>query len=194
MRAQAGCQVTICPTSTPLGISPALPRLTGAQFNRSVLVPAQPESARIRHMLKSAKTLLLLALAPAVFGAVKLPSLISDHMVLQQGMPVRIWGSADSGESVRVEFQGQNVSVKARENGKWEAWLKPLAAAGPLEMTIAASNRIVIRDVLVGEVWLGSGQSNMEFVLSNAVNHDDEIARADYPLMHLFHVKRLVAE
>ena len=145
-------------------------------------------------MLKSAKTLLLLALAPAVFGAVKLPSLISDHMVLQQGMPVRIWGSADSGESVRVEFQGQNVSVKARENGKWEAWLKPLAAAGPLEMTIAASNRIVIRDVLVGEVWLGSGQSNMEFVLSNAVNHDDEIARADYPLMHLFHVKRLVAE
>jgi sialate O-acetylesterase len=57
-------------------------------------------------------------------------------MVLQQGMPVRIWGTADPGETVRVDFQGQSVSAKARENGKWEAWLKPLAAAGPLEMTI----------------------------------------------------------
>ena len=58
-------------------------------------------------------------------------------MVLQQGMPVRIWGTADPGESVRVAFQGQTVSTKARENGKWEAWLRPLAVAGPLEMTIA---------------------------------------------------------
>jgi len=66
----------------------------------------------IKSILKSAKTLLLLALAPAVYGAVKLPALISDHMVLQQGMPVRIWGSADPGESVTIEFQGQTVSAK----------------------------------------------------------------------------------
>src|SRR5438309_2446711 len=104
--------------------------------------------------------------ACALHAAVKLPALISDHMVLQEGMPVRIWGTADPGESVKVDFQGQSVATKARENGKWEAWLKPLAAAGPLEMTI---NGVTIKDVLVGEVWVGSGQSNMEFVLSNTV-------------------------
>src|SRR6185369_4513258 len=106
------------------------------------------------------KCIAVLTLATGLQGAVKLPALISDHMVLQQGMPVRIWGTADAGETVRVDFQGQSVSTKARENGKWEAWLKPLAAAGPLEMTIAASNTVTIKDVLVGEVWLGSGQSN----------------------------------
>jgi sialate O-acetylesterase len=140
------------------------------------------------------RLLLLAGLAATLHGAVKLPSLISDHMVLQQGMPVRIWGTAEPGEAVRVEFQGQSVGAKARENGKWEAWLRPLSAAGPLEMTVAASNVITIHDVLVGEVWLGSGQSNMEFVLANANNHDDEIANAKFPLIHLFHVKRVLAE
>src|SRR5437763_11502393 len=101
------------------------------------------------------KCVALLMLAAGLQGAVKLPALISDHMVLQQGAPVRIWGTADAGESVRVDFQGQSISTKAAENGKWAAWLKPLTTAGPLEMTIAASNTIVIKDVLVGEVWLG---------------------------------------
>jgi sialate O-acetylesterase len=137
------------------------------------------------------RLLLLAAIAATLHGAVKLPSLISDHMVLQQGMPVRIWGTADAGEAVRVEFQGQSVAAKARENGKWEAWLRPLSAAGPLEMTV---NAITIHDVLVGEVWIGSGQSNMEFALANATNHDDEIANAQFPLIHLFHVKRALAE
>jgi sialate O-acetylesterase len=137
------------------------------------------------------RLVVLFALTGALHGAVKLPSLISDHMVLQQGMPVRIWGTAAPGEAVAVDFQGQEVKAAARADGKWEAWLKPLSAAGPLEMSI---NDLTIRDVLVGEVWVGSGQSNMEFVLANAVNHDDEIARANYPLIHLFHVKRALAE
>ena len=137
------------------------------------------------------RLLVLAAFAATLHGAVKLPSLISDHMVLQQGVPVRIWGTADAGEAVRVDFQGQSVTAKARDNGKWEAWLRPLSAAGPLEMTV---NATTIHDVLVGEVWVGSGQSNMEFVLANANNHDEEIARASYPLIHLFHVKKIVAE
>src|SRR3954462_6178243 len=112
------------------------------------------------------KCVALLTVAVALQGAVKLPALISDHMVLQQGMPVRIWGTADAGETVRVDFQGQSVSTKAGENGKWEAWLKPLSAAGPLEMAI---NDLTIKDVMVGEVWVGSGQSNMEFVLNNEI-------------------------
>ncbi len=140
------------------------------------------------------RLLALAAFAATLHGAVKLPSVISDHMVLQQAVPVRIWGTADPGEAVRVDFQGQTVTTKARGNGKWEAWLRPLSAAGPLELTIAASNIITIHDVLVGEVWLGSGQSNMEFVLANANNHEEEIARASYPLIHLFHVRKIVAD
>ncbi len=142
-------------------------------------------------MLGIGKLLGLATVACALHAAVKLPALISDHMVLQQGMPVRIWGSADPGESVKVDFQWQSVTVKAAENGKWTAWLKPLVAAGPLEMTI---NNAAIKDVLVGEVRVGSGQSNMEFRLQTAVNHDEEIAHADYPMIHLFQVKRLVAD
>jgi sialate O-acetylesterase len=95
---------------------------------------------------------------------------------------------------VRVDLQGQSVTVKTGTNGKWTAWLQPLVAAGPLEMTIAASNTIVVKDVLVGEVWLGSGQSNMEFKLQQAVNHEEEVAQADHPLIHLFQVKRAIAE
>ena len=140
------------------------------------------------------KLAIILMAACGLNAAVKLPALISEHMVLQQGIPVRIWGSADPGEGVRVDLQGQSVSVKAGANGRWTAWLKPLVAAGPLEMTIAGSNTITIRDVLVGEVWVGSGQSNMEFRLQTAVNHDEEVANATYPMIHLFQVKRAVAE
>src|SRR5437867_543625 len=125
----------------------------------------------------------LLLTACALQAAVKLPALISDHMVLQQGAPVRVWGTGSPGESVRVEFQGQTVSTWAAENGKWSAWLRPLVAAGPLELKI---NDVTIHDVLVGEVWVGSGQSNMEFRLQTAVNHDEEIAKAGYPMIHLF--------
>lgn len=135
------------------------------------------------------------ALLGAPLGAaVKLPALISDHMVLQRGVPVRIWGSADPGEEVRVEFQGQNVSTRAGARGKWVAWLKPLVTAGPLEMVIAGSNTVVLKDVLVGEVWVASGQSNMGFRLSGAINSQDEIARANFPLLHLFQVKLTVAD
>jgi sialate O-acetylesterase len=138
------------------------------------------------------RTLFTLILTAAISqAAVKLPALISDHMVLQSGRPVRVWGSADAGETVRVELQSQSVSVKAGADGKWTAWLRPLIAGGPLDLTV---NTIMIHDVLVGEVWLGSGQSNMEFRLATAVNHDDEIARANYPLIHLFQVKHAVAE
>ncbi|MDR3699325.1 MAG: sialate O-acetylesterase [Candidatus Sulfopaludibacter sp.] len=142
-------------------------------------------------MPKSPNWLLVFALAGSLHAAVKLPALISDHMVLQEGVPVRIWGSADPGESVRVEFQGQAVTAKAADNGQWSLWLKPLSAAGPLEMNV---NGTAIKDVLVGEVWLGSGQSNMEFALNQANNHEEEIARADYPLIHVFLVKRIVAD
>ena len=137
------------------------------------------------------KALLFLALAGTLSAGVKLPALISDHMVLQRGIPVRIWGTADPGEAVRVAFEGQTAAVTAGSDGKWAAWLKPLVAAGPLNLTV---NHVTIHDVLVGEVWIGSGQSNMEFALQTANDHDEEIAHADYPMIRLFVVKRVVAE
>ena len=145
-------------------------------------------------MRKLAEWTIAMTSVCALNAAVKVPALISDHMVLQQGIPVRIWGTADPGEGVRVDLQGQSVSVKAAADGKWTAWLKPLVAAGPLEMTIAGSNAISIKDVLVGEVWVGSGQSNMEFKLQTANNHDEEIAQASYPMIHVFQVKRAVVD
>src|ERR1035437_3596714 len=103
-------------------------------------------------MLRIGRLLGLLTVACALQAAVKLPAVISDHMVLQAGIPVRVWGSADPGEAVSVSIQGQTAAATAGANGKWVAWLKPLIAGGPIEMTV---NATVIHDVLVGEVWLG---------------------------------------
>src|SRR5215475_13867022 len=110
-------------------------------------------------MPKAATLVLTLSLAAALHASVKLPALISDHMVLQAGVPVRIWGSSDPGSTLHVVFQGQDVSTRTASNGKWAAWLKPLAAAGPLDMVInsgEAAKQITLHDILVGEVWLGS--------------------------------------
>ena len=149
---------------------------------------------RIMLMRKITKSLIVLAAAVTLHAAVKLPSLISDHMVLQKACRCGFGEHADAGETVKVDFQGQSASATTAPSGKWAAWLRPLVAAGPLELTIAGTNSIVIKDILVGEVWVGSGQSNMEFRMATAANHDEEIARADYPLIHLFHVKRVVAD
>jgi sialate O-acetylesterase len=99
---------------------------------------------------------------PAAWAEVKPHPLISDGMVLQQGLKVPIWGTAADGEQVTVDFQGQNVSTTT-ENGKWLLRLENLKAGGPYEMTIKGNNTVRIQNVLVGEVWVASGQSNMEW-------------------------------
>jgi sialate O-acetylesterase len=99
------------------------------------------------------------------FAAITLPSVISDHMVLQQKLPVTIWGWADSNETVTVSLGTQRHDTKADATGAWKVKLRPLAAsATPVDMTIAGSSGAAIKvaDILVGEVWLGSGQSNMQ--------------------------------
>jgi len=133
---------------------------------------------------------------------VKPAALFSDHMVLQSGMAVPIWGTADPGEKVAVTLNGKTASATADANGKWTVRLAKLKAGGPFEMTIAGKKPgdapIVVKDVLVGEVWLGSGQSNMEFYVSkNGPGHapyglldeEKEIAAANYPQVRMFTVK-----
>jgi sialate O-acetylesterase len=136
----------------------------------------------------------LFASAAWLQAAVKLPALLSDHMVLQQQVPVRIWGWADPGETVTVSFRGQKVSGTASEAGKWAVFLQPLETGAPATMTVAGKNSLTIQDVLAGDVWLGSGQSNMGFTMATVNNAEQEIASANLPQIRLFSVKHTVAE
>lgn len=140
-----------------------------------------------------------IALLVALLGlnsdaAVKLPALISDNMVIQQGVPVRIWGTADPGEAIKVAFLNQTGDVKASTDGKWETFLAPAMPGGPFDLTISASNTITVKNVLVGEVWVASGQSNMAFTLRQSKNAEFEVAQANYPSIRFFHVKTKVAD
>jgi sialate O-acetylesterase len=123
-------------------------------------------------------------------AAVKLPSLISDHMVLQQGAPARLWGTASPQELVSVRLPGQQLTVTASNSGKWQIILAPLKPGKPFDLMV---NQTVIHDVLVGDVWVGSGQSNMEFPMSRTADAEKEIATANNPEIRPFTVKRVVA-
>jgi sialate O-acetylesterase len=131
----------------------------------------------------------LVSLIPALFADVRLPALISDHMLLQRGAPARVFGWADPGEQVTVQYRGQTVAATANENGKWHVWLSPMEAASEgADLVIRGRNSITIEDVLVGEVWIGSGQSNMQWTVRNSNNPDREIAEANYSRIRLFQV------
>src|SRR5437867_7192921 len=123
---------------------------------------------------------------------VKLPGLFSDHMVLQQGMPLPIWGWADDGEKITVTFRGKTVSATARK-GKWMVKLPSQKAGGPDTLTVEGKNSIDLRNVVVGEVWICSGQSNMEWPLSRSFESEKDIATSANPNIHLFTVPKLKA-
>jgi len=136
---------------------------------------------------------LLILGAASLLADVKPSALFSEHMVLQSAMAVPVWGTASPGEPVTVTLNGQKRSTKASADGKWMVRLKKLKPGGPFRMTIAGNNTVTVNDVLVGEVWLGSGQSNMAFTVSKKrasyaglVNEEREIAEANYPLIRMF--------
>lgn len=139
--------------------------------------------------MKHAITLLtvLLLASPAALPAAELKpaALFSDHMVLQREKPVPVWGWADPGEKVTVEFAGQTKSAVADAAGKWQVKLDPMpASAAPRVLSVRSEKpdrKTRITDVLVGEVWLGSGQSNMAMRVSGAQNYKDEQAAANQP-------------
>jgi sialate O-acetylesterase len=133
------------------------------------------------------KTLLLAALcAPSLFAELKLPAIISDHMVLQQKQANRIWGWDNPGAKVAVTFAGQSYSATAGSDGKWTVTLAPLPANDkPQVLTVAGSSRAEIQDVLIGEVWMCSGQSNMGFTLAEDWNGDLESSASDLPGLRL---------
>ena len=131
-------------------------------------------------------------LAPLASRAeIRLPKLLSDHMVIQREIPIHIWGWSDPGEKVSVRFHGQDRSTAANDLGQWSVYLAPEHAGGPFQITVQGTNTVTISDVLVGDIWIASGQSNMEMPMvgfpGSAVlkNGAEEIAHADHPQMRL---------
>ena len=131
---------------------------------------------------------LALLLGPIAWADVTLPSLFSDHMVLQQDAPVPVWGWAAADEEVSVSIGDQTKTAKAGADGKWSLKLDALKAGEPTTLTVKGKNTITINDVLVGEVWLCSGQSNMGLQVQRADNFEVEKAAAKYPKMRQFTV------
>ena len=120
---------------------------------------------------------------------VRLPNVLNSNMVLQRDMPVTVWGWADKGEKVTVSFGGQKKSAVAGKNGEWMVKLDKLkASAKPATLTVKGNNEIKLENVLVGEVWICSGQSNMEWRVSQCANPKEEIAKSNHPQIRLFDV------
>jgi sialate O-acetylesterase len=147
---------------------------------------------RFTYHVRALLALLALLYGTACHADVRLNALFADGMVLQQGMKVPVWGSAEPGEVVTVLMQNQKAKVIAKD-GKWIVWLSPLSAGGPFEMTVEGKNKLCVKNVLVGEVWLCSGQSNMSWTLAQSADPQEAIEHADDPLIRLFTVPRKVS-
>jgi sialate O-acetylesterase len=119
---------------------------------------------------------------------VRMPLVFSDGMVLQRNKAIPVWGWADANEKVEVHFNKQTKTITADQNGKWMVKLDSEKAGGPFELTITGKNKIVITNVLVGEVWICSGQSNMEFQMYKTMNSKEEIEDSNYPMIRHFGV------
>ena len=153
------------------------------------------------------RNLFLLVLLPSatVRAQVTLPKILASHMVVQRDLPVHLWGMAAPGEEVRVSFRGETRATKAGGLGRWSVYLKPGAAGGPFQILVEGtsafadadanpSQLIILDDVLVGDVWLASGQSNMEFEMRKAATADADLPHAANPRIRLLVVKHRASD
>lgn len=137
---------------------------------------------------------LVLAIVTIVFiseiskAEVHVAAIFSDNMVLQRNINLKVWGTADPGEKLSISFNGQKQKTKADKNGKWRVILQPMKAGGPFQMLIRGENEIVLKNILIGDVWICSGQSNMQMKVSESNNAENEIKNANYPNIRLFTV------
>lgn len=131
---------------------------------------------------------LILAMPLSARADVKLPAVFGSHMVLQRDCDVPVWGWASPGEQVTVKFRDQSVSATADADGKWSTKLAPVQTGEPATLTVSGKNSITLDDVLVGEVWICSGQSNMQWSVAAGIDPDLEAAAANHPQLRLFQV------
>ncbi|MBW4359250.1 sialate O-acetylesterase [Flavobacterium taihuense] len=136
------------------------------------------------------KSIVFLFLISCIMASanVRMPLLFSDGMVLQRNKVIPVWGWADANEKVEVHFNKQTKTITADATGKWMVKLDSEKAGGPFELTVNGKNKIVISNVLVGEVWICSGQSNMEFQVYKTMNSQAEISDSNYPMIRHFGV------
>ena len=132
--------------------------------------------------------------AGAARAAVTLPYLLADHMVVQRGLPVHVWGQAAPGEAVAVSFRENTRAATADALGRWGVYLPPGEAGGPFELTVKGANAITLQDVLVGDVWIAAGQSNMEWPVNRAANAAAEVAAAKHPGIRLVRAMHKVSD
>jgi sialate O-acetylesterase len=144
---------------------------------------------RSRLLLPFVSGVILLCFANVGQANVKLPKIISDHMVLQRSNRTAVWGWAAPGEAVAVTLDTQSATAKADAEGKWRVTLNLTSTGqGPFQMTVVGNNKIVVSDVLIGQVWVASGQSNMELPLLGTLGSTDEIAHSTNPLLRQYFV------
>ncbi len=120
---------------------------------------------------------------------IKLPNVLSSNMVLQRGGETAVWGWAPEGRQITVLFRDATYKTRSGEDGKWKVMVETGKAGGPFSMTIKGKNKIQLENILVGDVWVCSGQSNMEWPLVNAIGADEEIEQADFPEIRLLQVE-----
>jgi len=129
----------------------------------------------------------LLLLAAAVLTAmpaaadVRLPGIFTDNMMLQRDLPVRVWGWAEAGEAVSVTLSGKTAATKADKKGQWAVELPAIKAGENLELTVKGKNSLTIKNVIMGDIWVCSGQSNMEMGLNGCLGFQDDVKAADLP-------------
>ena len=150
-------------------------------------------------MMKSSYPWMALLAGAVMFEAkaVELPTMFSDHGVLQQGTTVPVWGWGEPGETVTVEFAGQKVDQKVDKKGEWRVELKELKANADGQMMKVAGSQsggVELKNLLVGEVWMASGQSNMQWSLSQTERAEQDIPAAKYPSVRMFLTNRVTAE
>ena len=138
--------------------------------------------------------LLASSTVPQAQADVKLPKVIGSHMVLQRDRPLPIWGWADPGEEITVRLDDATATAKADAQGNWKVVLPAVKADGKAHrMTVSGKNKIELDDILIGDVWLGSGQSNMELGIAMCEKAKEETAAANYPKIRLLLMPKMQA-
>jgi len=127
-------------------------------------------------------------------GDVTLPKILASHMVVQRDLPVHVWGWASAGEAVTVSFRDESKAVTADELGRWSVYLAPGKAGGPFELTVKGTNSITLDDVLVGDVWIAGGQSNMEFAMRQAATAATDLPKAANDRIRLMIVDKVSSD
>jgi sialate O-acetylesterase len=145
-------------------------------------------------------TLMICLVSAPLRAELRLASVFTDHAVLQRDAPIHLWGEASPAEKITITFHGQSIATTASNLGLWEAWLKPEPAGGPFTLTIHGSSELTRSDLLLGDVWFASGQSNMEMPLAgfppdaHVTNAEQEIAQADLPQVRLLRVEHQASD